>query len=452
MAHRLRLVAFVVFCFPAACGRNDIPRPPPPGPLPGTGGEAGGTGGTPPGAGGTGGLTTVGGAAASADAAVPDAAAQDASAQPVDAAMVAEGPAAAGGMYKVEGVATWRGNATAAYSIIHDDVCDSSANGVFSRADPELTRRGLHAGFGVIAGTCDSDNRWGAVKTVVSHGHDLFSHSWTHSCLGTPAECDGQKATSNLAQEIDRATKAILDNTGVTAQYYIFPFDICGAAAVAHLKQAGYLGARCGEHGVNAPDFSLADNFANRYDVWGPNFSLYFDQGPCKGVAKEDQDVQPNRLPAACRAYVLSQYVEDTIAAKGWGIKEMHGFDEDIPGGAFQALPPADYTAHLDFLKTKIEAGALWVEGPTPVLRYRWARSACPAPTIAGDTLKFAAPPAECTKYATTLTYLVSTTAGDPGGLQVAQGEKMAAARKLGTGRFAIDADPTKGDVTLTAR
>jgi peptidoglycan/xylan/chitin deacetylase (PgdA/CDA1 family) len=451
MRASLRLMIVLV----AACGSSQSGGPPPAA----TGGSVG-TGGGP----GTGGSSATGGAVAATDGPVPspsDAAPVSADgplvvgdgSAPQDAASPVTSDAAAPpstGVFKVEGVATWRGNATAAYSIIHDDVCDSSARGVFSRAEVELTKRGLHAGFGLIAGECDMENGWAKVKTMVSHGHDVFSHSWTHACLGTAAECTDQKASSNFAQEIDRAGKAILDNAGVTAQYYIFPFDVCGTAAVAYLQKAGYLGARCGDHGFNAPGFPASDDFANKYDVWGPDFSVYFDKGPCAGVAKHDQDVVPNTLPLACRLYSLDQYVDDTIAGKGWGIKEFHGFDEDITEGAFQPLTPSDYTTHLDHLQPKIASNDLWVEGPTPVLRYRWAREACAPPAVNGSVLKFAAPSADCTKFATTLSFLVSTTDGsDPATVQVKQGAAMLPAKKLGPGKFVLDANPTKGDAMI---
>src|SRR5256885_402294 len=76
--------------------------------------------------------------------------------------------------YRVAGVASWRGDATAAYSLIHDDVCDPHALGVFTAAEPELRQRGLHAGFGVIVATCAAAGRWPEVRALVAHGHDVF--------------------------------------------------------------------------------------------------------------------------------------------------------------------------------------------------------------------------------------------------------------------------------------
>src|SRR5438132_12354998 len=95
-------------------------------------------------------------------------------AAPTPASIVTAAPAS----FQVDGVATWRGDATAAYSLIHDDICDPHALGVFSAAEPELHQRGLHAGFGVIVATCAAAGRWPEVRTLLAHGHDVFSHSW----------------------------------------------------------------------------------------------------------------------------------------------------------------------------------------------------------------------------------------------------------------------------------
>jgi hypothetical protein len=347
-------------------------------------------------------------------------------------------------------VATWRGNATAAYTIIHDDLCDSSTEGSFVKADPELVKRGLRAGFGAIVGTCESQRAWARVKTLVSHGHDVFNHSWTHSCLSNAADCNGNGTpTSDFAREIDQSDRLLRAMTGLTVQYMIFPYDVCGSGAVAHLKQIGYIGARCpGDHGLTANNFP--DGFNTKFDVWGPNFSSYVNAGPCQGGTQPDKDGVPTRTnPQACRTFVLKQYVDDVIRQKGWGSREMHGFDGDA--GSFQPIGLPDYTAHLDYVKSKVDSNELWVDGPTPVVRYRFAREACAPPTIEGGTrLRFPAPSAECQKFPGILSYLVSTTdMSDPAALNVQQGAARLPARKLGPGRFAIDADPAKGDALL---
>ncbi len=349
-------------------------------------------------------------------------------------------------MFKIDGVATWRGNAKAAYSITHDDLCDQSALGSFHSADPELTKRGLHAGFGAIISQCLKNDmlttgnvwpKWDAVKLLVTHGHDVFSHSWNHYCMTTnnslASACDTSvKKTTDWATEIDMAGATLSMQTGLPNDFYIFPYDVCDPAAIAHLKTAGYLGARCGGAGsVTLPDFP--DPFKLGFDVFGPANSMYWKTAPCTGITQ--YETSADKTTPECRVFVLKQYVDDTIAKGGW-----------------ETVRVAEYQAHLDYLLTKISSGDLWVEGPSRVLRYRFARQQCGTPTITGgNTLHFAAASADCQKYATVVTYLVSTTDGsDPASIGVSQAGFALAAKKLGTGRFAVDADPTKGDALLT--
>src|SRR6266542_2418700 len=154
-------------------------------------------------------------------------------------------------VFRVDGAALWRGNAKAAYTIIHDDLCDSSTFGSFDHADPLLVARGLRAGFGANPSKCNTESKWPAVKTLVSHGHDVFNHTWDHACIGDPGGCSGNMYSADLSLEIDKAGQLIQMQTGVTPQFFIFPYDVCGTTALAHLQQSGYLGARCGGQGMN---------------------------------------------------------------------------------------------------------------------------------------------------------------------------------------------------------
>ena len=347
----------------------------------------------------------------------------------------------------VDGVATWRGDATGAYTIIHDDICDGSVAGVFSHADPELTKRGLHAGFGAIVQECVARNQWNNLKTLLAHGHDVFSHSWSHPCIGPAGQCSGNGTpSSDYDTQITKANQTLEDMLKIKVQYFIFPYDVCGAGGVARIKELGYLGARCGTtHGVN--DANFTDPFANKFDIWGPSYSTYGKSGECAGRGG-GEGAEPPSAPPACRLYVLNHYVDEAIRLKGWANRELHGFTGDP--GVWQQMPLADYQAHLDYVAEKAKADQLWVEGPTPVIRYRFAREACAKPSIEGGVMKFGAAAGDCQKYATVLSYLVSTSDGsDPASLHAQQGGTSMPARKLGPGKFVIDADPTKGDATL---
>ena len=60
------------------------------------------------------------------------------------------------GRVEVLGVETWRGGAAGAYTIIHDDACLASVDGIHDNAAPELAARGLRVGVAPIAQECDA--------------------------------------------------------------------------------------------------------------------------------------------------------------------------------------------------------------------------------------------------------------------------------------------------------
>jgi hypothetical protein len=350
--------------------------------------------------------------------------------------------------FAVAEVATWRNNAAGAYSIIHGSVCDISAAGAFTHADPELTRRGLQAGFSVIVTSCGQApaGEWPRVKVLAQHGHDIVNQSFSFACLGGPQACGGRRASLDFAMEIDQATRALESNAATSVRFFAFPFDACGPAAVAHLKQRGYFGARCGGRGVS--DAKLADGFESKFDVWGPSFSIYGTSGPCTGSVIPNANQPPLALPVACRQHVLNRYVDDAIAQKGWAIRTLTGFQNDPL--AFQPIDLADYTAHLDYIKGRSDAGQLWVAGPATVLKYRWARERCALPTVEGNTLRFAPPSDACRPYLTPLSYVVtSLAAAPPDSLEVTQAGATSTARTIARGRYLVTADPGKGDATL---
>jgi len=123
-----------------------------------------------------------------------------------------------------------------------------------------------------------------------------------------------------------------------------------------------------------------------------------------------------------------------------------HAEEKDAP---WETVPLDDYRAHLDYLVGKVASGALWVEGPTTVVKYRLAREACALPVAVGDTLRFAAPSAACRRVATVLSYRVSSGGADLPRLLVRQGDRELPARRIAPGRYVVDADPTRGDAHL---
>jgi len=330
------------------------------------------------------------------------------------------GPASSDlGAIAVEGISTWRGNTTAAYSIIHDDACDNTLDSLFDVAEPALTARGLHAGFGAIVERCAERNVWDRVEVMVAHGHEILCHSWDHKDF--VAIDPTTNAPPDLALEIDQATMILAENVpDQKVQYFIFPFDSFSQSMIDHLGAIGYTGARAGAKGVNPPNFP--DPLRGEFDVYNDENSIYYPQF----------------------SDVNKAYVDDAIAKGGWAIRELHGIEDT----SWEHIPTTDYLAHLDYVKAKVDSGELWVDTPSTVSHYRFARQYCGVPTVLGATLSFAAPSAQCTANATPLSVIL-TTAVDAPNVSATQAGKALISKRLGAKRYLVDIDPTLGDVVL---
>jgi hypothetical protein len=137
--------------------------------------------------------------------------------------------------------------------------------------------------------------------------------------------------------------------------------------------------------------------------------------------------------------------VDAAIANGGWANRTMHGVNDT----SWNSVPLAQYIAHLDYLKTKVDARLLWVATPSSILKYSKAREAC-KPSIAGhsggSTIVFASNNAECVRFATPITLNIS------GNVKSAvQAGKVLSSQptKNNAGGFLITVDPLAGPVSF---
>jgi peptidoglycan/xylan/chitin deacetylase (PgdA/CDA1 family) len=324
-----------------------------------------------------------------------------------------EAPASNVGVITVEGVSVWKGNATAAYTMIHDDACDYPLDSLFTTAEPALTSRGLRAAFGAIVERCQERNVWDKLKVMVSHGHEIVCHSWTHP--------DFVDESPDLSVQIDQATMVLAQNLPEQkVQYFIFPYDSFTQPMVDRLATVGYTGARAGTKGVNPPNFP--DPLRGDFDVYNDENSIYYPAFPD----------------------VLKAYVDDAISKGGWAIREFHG----VQDSSWEAVPTTDYEAHLDYIKEKEDAGELWVDTPSAVGHYRFARQYCGVPTVDAARLTFPTPSAQCLANATELSVILQTELDTPT-LTAMQNGKALTTHRLTEKRFLLDIDPTLGRIEL---
>jgi peptidoglycan/xylan/chitin deacetylase (PgdA/CDA1 family) len=299
----------------------------------------------------------------------------------------------------------WRDDARAAYSLIHDDLC-AGAEGILAHAVPELRARGLRAGLATVAGSCE----WGGISArlpeLAAEGFEIVNHSYSHPHL-TPEVAP---------REITEARRLLESAARAPVTFFAFPFDDYNDATVALVGAAGHLGARAGGGGVNGADFP--DPLRAKFEAYGP-YSSY-------GSGPES----------------LDRYVDAALAAGGWALRECHG----VADTSWEPVPLEGYRAHLDRVRSQVEAHQLWMAPPSAVVRYRLARQRCGAPRLDGNRLTFTAS-AACSELQTELT-VAFTLAAEVASVVVRAGDRELPVRRGSSGEWLVTVDPgTPSDV-----
>jgi peptidoglycan/xylan/chitin deacetylase (PgdA/CDA1 family) len=247
--------------------------------------------------------------------------------------------------------ATWKDNKKAAYTIVHDDFSDF-ATGIYDHAYPIATSRGIKFSFGAITSACGA-TEWTKARTMIAAGHECINHSHNHKCGGPASDCIGSLTygPADFATELDLSTQLIQTNTGVRPLFFIHPYDSYTQTVLDYLKNnLGYLGSRAGTSGgINASNYTNYMNTA----FYG------FDNSPT-AIAS------------------LKNSIDDVILSGGYLMREFHG----IKDPSFASMTIATYTNHLNYVKTKIDAGLIWSATATEAITYRMQRDAYSISTI----------------------------------------------------------------------
>jgi hypothetical protein len=343
-------------------------------------------------------------------------------------ASVAECMPTSAGTVTMEKIATWRDDTRGAYSIIHDDMCGPGLEGIEELAVPALEQAGFGAGLAPIVEECEGRAMWNVVADAERRGNEIISHSFTHPEI-SPA---------NAAREVTEAKAAFDAHLENPISFYVFPYDYFTPETIALVGAAGHLGARAGNRddndGFENPPINPSEAVKDlevEFDVWPRNYSKYALWFPEE---------------------ILLVHAHNAIERGGWALREFHSVVADDDAAStdrgFGPITISAYRRHLSFLRDAWDKGVLWTAPPSTILRYRHARVACQA-SVSGETISFDTANPDCTKYATPVSVIV-TTSSDLVRLDGNQGGEQVATRKLGPGRFSVTADPTRGPVSLT--
>ena len=343
-------------------------------------------------------------------------------------------------------VAKWKNNAKAAYTIIHDDLCNVECAGIYEYADTMALNRGLRFGAGAITKFCvdEGDYMWDHLKTLAAHGHEIMCHSWDH---GSPVDLGWQPESWSVDTDVVIAKEVIERNVpNAKVTYFIFPYDAYNDLRVNELKGNGYLGARVGKE-MYENDRGVVTDLA-RYDPFSCNFfDTYF--------SKQEQDaIDAEPDPYTISIYnddnddVEMQHVDSAIASGGWSIQAMHSVANKEPWG-WGHISVDKYRALLDYVKKKVDAGILWAEAPSAVTKYIVTKNQVGEVILNNNELTFSNPNAINPKYATEISVVI-TTSWFTREITGKQGDTSITAREISSNQFVMDVNPIEGNVILT--
>lgn len=331
----------------------------------------------------------------------------------------------------------WLNGAKGAHTLAHDDYC-SNTSGIQRDAIPLLNARGLKASLGVIANLCD-ETEWSNLQQDAALGHEIFNHTLTHMGefeAGTVAPIAGW----NMETEIKGAHDLVKSKIGIDMSFIGFPSDLTSDTTRNYVKSLGYLGARAAKNGYDGSVAGLnaVSQEAGGVIDWGDSISPYF--------IKWDVYLTTGKYSMYTYPYgqvndILIQHAQKAIDAGVWTYRTMHGVNDE----SWESVPLDQYTAYVDFLKTKVDSGDLWVDTPSQIIRYRGTRANCAVSKV-GNMVHFNTSKADCTRYATALT-LDLVTDGQP---IVTQNDQVLPVKAASTaGHWYVNANPTLGDLSI---
>jgi len=242
--------------------------------------------------------------------------------------------------------ARWRNNATAAYSLCHDDYGEAWW-GDFTFMDSILTNRGLTVSFSTIAGRLDRGDS-GRAANYVAKGRRFTTHGYNHVC-DTPITLTNANPRYTIAQEYDSARARIermIPSQG-RCLYWQTPCGNQSAENVNWLRTHGFIGCRNDIDGVNPVPYGVPDPFRIGEGCY---------------------------QPAGAGAAALNSYAQAAIDGGNWASRQSHCVS-DNSGLGWAPIPLAEYRAHCDWCKQQIDAGRLWMAPVQTVLMYALERS-----------------------------------------------------------------------------
>lgn len=235
-------------------------------------------------------------------------------------------------------LSAWKNGAKGAYSIIHDDFGMEPVHGIGRHVDSIATNRHIPVSFAVVTADCDQSD-WKKANEMIAHGHEILNHSHNHFC-GLPVSWCPRNYyhRADYKTEYNLSTSIIKKETGVQAEFFVFPYDLINDTMLVYLKDSVHmLGVRAGKQNVLNHTDSI-ENFGVRFHMLRP---------------------EQSRL-------CLDSLVLEAIETGTWAVRGCHGVEDS----SWASISLKDYIRHLDLLQAKVASNELWVETPVRMLKY----------------------------------------------------------------------------------
>ncbi len=278
-------------------------------------------------------------------------------------------------------ITEWKNDALGAYSIIHDDYGNSSVDGIWQYADTIAYNRDLKFTFGAITADCEIPrsiegyaNPYEYAKEVMinQHHHEIINHSHHHNCAVARGWGDcamtgwGElPGSADWNDNLIISTNSIETNIGHYPRFYIYPYDQFTDAANLELESLGYIGSRTGWH---------VDGIHDEYYRWGYEnndpHNFYPNAGGFFRSSVQVFDDFDAGLSISDQTDTLNGSVDAAITYNQWANRELHNVG---PSGWGNVQTEA-YRAHLDYVKTKVELGEIWMGTVSEILTYQYQK------------------------------------------------------------------------------
>lgn len=275
-------------------------------------------------------------------------------------------------------IANWKNDAKGAYSVIHDDYGDIGVDGIWQYADTMYFNRSLKFTFGAISSQCEAlrningyDSPYEYAKTVMieQHQHEIINHSHTHTCAlnrgWDPCDITGwgeDIGSIDWNLQLNTSHQSIISNTNKTPRYYIYPYDQFTDTANGKLHEIGYIGSRTGWHSVGYHETFYRNGYENNdLATFYPASNGFF-----RTAVQVFDDVDRAKNDAG-QLSTLNSTVNSAIANGEWCNRELH----NVGSSGWGAVRTTPYRNHLNYVKSKVNSGDLWVGTVSEVLTYQ---------------------------------------------------------------------------------